>query len=48
MFSAVTTGFVYDGTARGCALLMASACLASWLAMRLALKARAPMQEANT
>ncbi len=47
MFSAVITGFVYDGTARGCAVLMASACLASWLAMRLALKARASTLEAN-
>ncbi|MEY2962029.1 MAG: hypothetical protein RLZ60_1859, partial [Pseudomonadota bacterium] len=48
MFSAVITGFVYDGTARGCAVLMAGACLASWLAMRLALKARAPTQETTT
>lgn len=45
MFSAIITGMVYDGTARGCAVLMSAACLASWYAMRIALQARAAASE---
>jgi len=31
---------VYDGTAHGTAVLMAGSCLASWLALRLAVTPR--------
>lgn len=40
MFSAILTGIVYDGTAHGTAVLMAGSCLASWLALRLAVTPR--------
>ncbi|MBU3671622.1 MAG: multidrug effflux MFS transporter [Sinobacteraceae bacterium] len=36
MVSAILTGLIYDGTAHGCALLMAITCALAWWAMRRA------------
>jgi hypothetical protein len=39
MVSAITTGAIYDGSARGCAILMSATCILAVLALRLGEKA---------
>jgi hypothetical protein len=40
MVSVVLAGVLYDGTARGCALLMTLACLLCWRSATIAHRAR--------
>jgi hypothetical protein len=43
MVCAIITGAIYDGTAHGCAVLMAITCALAWWAMRRADSASRPM-----